>query len=150
MRSIFVHYPMEDEPKIRAWLDAHASPHSDGSWSSPTLQDARLYIQLATSLDLEPDWEPAEISAIADEVGPRTGLVHVDVSGRIRGDEEVRVICAALLGLSPRSRAQDEYTPHLWTADEISSGALAEGHPFFDYDGWYEAYKRTRCEPGAG
>ncbi len=140
MRSIFVHYPIEDAPKIRAWLEAHAAPQSDGRWMSPNLHDARLYIELTTSPGFGPDWPPAEIRAIAQQVAPVTGLVHVDVSGRIPGDDEVRAICVALLALSPRSRAQDDYTSHLWTADEISRGVLAEGHPFFDYRGWYEAH----------
>lgn len=122
MRSIFVHYPIEGEPKIRGWLDAHAAPQSDGSWSSPNLQDARLYIELTTLLGLEPDWDPAERRVIAQQVAPVTGLVHVDVSGRIPGDDEARAISLALLALSPRSRVQDDYTPHLWTADEISRG----------------------------
>ena len=65
----------------------------------------------------------------------------MNVSGRIPGDDEVLAICAALFALSPRSRVQDDYTPHLWTADEISRGVLAEGHPFYDYRGWYEAHQ---------
>ena len=74
MRSIFVHYPIEDEPNIRGWLAAHAAPQSDGWWSSPNLEDACLYIELPTSLGLEPDWDPAEIRAIAQHVALVTGL----------------------------------------------------------------------------
>ncbi len=64
-------------------------------------------------------------------------VVSVDISGRHPGDNEVRTFITNLL---PQFMGvvQDEYTRHFWSLTEIQKGMLVKGHPFFDYQGWYE------------
>jgi hypothetical protein len=40
----------------------------------------------------------------------------------------------------------DDYSDHLWSIDEIRSKSPHAGHPFFDYNGWYEEQKK-RAQP---
>jgi hypothetical protein len=131
---------------VRGLMRTPRGNPTDGVYPKGT--DTRLWIRLTRPLELEPAWERAELAAVARVVGDRTGLVHIDVSGRVPGDDEVRSVTLSLLGLVPPARAQDDHTGHLWTAEEIASGNLVEGHPFFDYDGWYEARKRSRDDAG--
>ena len=125
---------------LREWLDSHAMARGNDHWGFPAGTGDRLYIQLEIEAQLD-DWEPPHPATIVETIGGETGLVIVDVSGRIPGDDEVREVTLALLARSPRARAQDDHSNHLWTRDEILSGATSEGHPFFDYRGWYEAGK---------
>ena len=138
MRSIFIHFPSADELRVRAWLDQHARSESGDSWTYPPTGDELLWISVEAPAQLG-DWEPVESAIISDVVGTSAGLVQVDISGRIPGDDEVSEVTLSLLEVSPGARAQDDYTSHLWTVDELRSIAKVEGHPFFDYRGWYAA-----------
>lgn len=45
--------------------------------------------------------------------------------------------------------AQDEYTSHCWTLKEIVSGHSEEGHPFFDYLGWFKDREKRKLDSGS-
>ncbi len=64
--------------------------------------------------------------------------VQVGVSGRHEGGDQVRAFARGLLG-EFEGVAQDEYTDHCWSREQILAGERVQGHPFFDYQGWYES-----------
>jgi hypothetical protein len=67
-----------------------------------------------------------------------------EVSGRHAGDAEVRTFVKFLLGHF-RGVACDEYSVYCWTLADIETDARFDGHPFFDYNGWYEEYARRKA-----
>ncbi len=67
-----------------------------------------------------------------------SAYVTVDVSGRVPGDREVREITLGLLRAVPEAVATDDFTSHPWRREEVLNGARVQGHPFFDYQGWYD------------
>jgi len=87
--------------------------------------------------DLWAEAEPADLESLTVSLGMMpTVSVMADVSGRVPGDVEVREFAAFMLS-EFRGVAWDDYTCHCWTLSEIQSDAKADGHTFFDYDGWY-------------
>ncbi len=74
-----------------------------------------------------------------------TYVVSVDISGRHPGDKEVRTCITNLLSQF-MGVVQDEYTRHFWPLTEIQKDMLVEGHPFFDYQGWYDENKTHHHE----
>src|SRR5262249_25621491 len=97
-----------------------------------TNDDACMYINCS---DTDVD-EGMAYTAAFDAVPSVT--ITADVSGRHPGDAEVRALLRTVLGVFD-GVAQDDYTEHFWTLEEVLSGVNVEGHPFFDYRGWYEA-----------
>jgi hypothetical protein len=77
--------------------------------------------------------EPEDLVGLATALGggPSTSVM-ANVSGRHYGDEQIRSFVTTLLG-KYAGVAQDEYTKHCWTADEVQSGFQVQGHRFFDY-----------------
>ena len=68
--------------------------------------------------------------------------VIVQISGGVPADAEVRQFAECLLGTF-RGIAHDEYSDHCWTLAEIRSCATIQGHPFFDYEGWFRDTKTS-------
>jgi hypothetical protein len=71
--------------------------------------------------------------------GEGATAVIVHVSGRHPGDAEVRTIVVGLLTAFP-GFADDDYTDHLWTLDDLKNERHVQNHPFFDYLGWHEEW----------
>ncbi len=71
---------------------------------------------------------------------PDVSLV-ADVSGRHSGEAEVLYFVRACLSKFT-AVAQDEYTNHAWTLQEIQTGYRHLGHAYFDYLGWPEETKK--------
>ena len=97
--------------------------------------DACLYIDFYN--EARQKFEADEWSALVEALGgePMVSL-GVDVSGRHAGDQQVKEFLSAVLSKF-HGIAQDDYTEHCWTLEEILSGHKEEGHTFFDYDGWH-------------
>ena len=61
--------------------------------------------------------------------------VAADVSGRHGGDEEVHLFVCALFGAFS-GVAQDDYSEHFWSLEEIQQNTTVQGLRFFDYTGY--------------
>jgi hypothetical protein len=81
------------------------------------------------------------VAELAFNVSRAPVTVSAHVSGRHPGDDEVHQFVRSLLTRF-RGAAQDEYTGHMWSLEEIVSGHRVEGHRFFDYRGWYAERQR--------
>jgi len=64
----------------------------------------------------------------------------VDVSGRVNGKSEIISFVQYFLSRYPGT-VTDDYTDHEWSLGEITNDVKIQGHPFFDYQGWYEELK---------
>jgi hypothetical protein len=103
--------------------------------------DPVLYIDFYRDMDAE--FEADDIRGLVDCLQARPSIsVVADVSGRHCGDEEVRQFTGALLGAFD-GIAQDGYTNHCWTREQVMSGHKVQGHAFFDYNGWHQESRRT-------
>ena len=103
--------------------------------------DPRLYIHFYN--DLYTEYEPSEIEAINSyfEHPPSVAIVAY-VSGR-HIDNHPEYNFVNLFMSRYKSIADDCLSNHLWTLDEINSGYLVDGHPFFDVLGHYLDFKAS-------
>ncbi|MFJ1540062.1 hypothetical protein ACIODS_16100 [Micromonospora chalcea] len=74
--------------------------------------------------------------------GRPSWAVHVDVSGRVDGTAEVRRLTSVLLGQG--GVAMDDYSDHVWTAEQIAADVTVDGLRFFDFRGHYERNRLAR------
>ena len=114
----------------------------DHIWNYPA-EDARLFISLGPFAGASDD--PEELAEFRAATNNELFLssVHVDVSGRVAGDDHVREIARVLLGAF-EGYAFDDFTwPHAWSLDAIATNAVHDGLHFFDYVGSFE---RTRAK----
>lgn len=138
MRSIFVFLRDTTEDEVAAYFDL-AYPAQQRPWVVTVANDPCLYINFLNEgfRELEPeDW----LRLKQEFRGEPAVWVMADVSGRHPGDEQVFDFVTDLLGRFSGS-AQDEYTEHLWSLDELRAGSRVMGHPFFDYKGWYAEFE---------
>ncbi|WP_438037351.1 hypothetical protein [Sorangium sp. So ce204] len=139
MRSVVVFLRDTMESAVTAYLDA-AYPEQRDPWVVFVAGDACLYINLYRHGPLE--HEPEDWADIVQRFGGEpAACVIADVSGRHPGDEQVAGFVAGLLSRFSGA-AMDDYTPHLWSLDELRSGHRVRGHPFFDYNGWFTEKRR--------
>lgn len=131
MRSVFVHLRALTEAELIPALD-DAYPHQQGpQWICEIDGDACLYIGFYR--DHAAEFEPHHLDALLGAFGGRMPVsLFADVSGRWPGDEQVRDFIHTFLTLFA-GFAQDDYSEHLWSLEEILSGAEVDGHRFFDY-----------------
>ncbi|MGK4004921.1 hypothetical protein WMF31_19980 [Sorangium sp. So ce1036] len=86
--------------------------------------------------------EPEDWADIVQRFGGEPAVVvSADVSGRHRGDEQVAGFVAGLLSRFSGA-AMDDDTAHLGSLDELRGGHRVQGHPFFDYNGWFAEKSR--------
>jgi hypothetical protein len=139
MRSVLVHLPALTEAEIIPALDA-AYPHQPGPhWICEIDGNACLYIGFYR--DHAAEFEPEHLEALLRAFGGRVPVSLVaDVSGRWPGDEQVRDFVRTFLTRFG-GFAQDDYSEHLWSLEEVLNGTRVEGHPFFDY-------RAARLTPG--
>jgi hypothetical protein len=136
MRSVFFHLIGVTRQEVAARLSALATPNGSESWYLPRGASAPV-LYLCFYDDLLAEAEPGDLESLNASLGVMPAVtVMVDVSGRVPGDVEVREFAAWML-TQFRGVAWDDYTRHCWTLSEIQSGTKADGHTFFDYDGWY-------------
>ncbi|RBQ05616.1 hypothetical protein DQE82_25165 [Micromonospora sp. LHW51205] len=138
MRAVFV-FPAMAQAAVVALLD-RLSPDQRHPW----LVDGCLYPDLTDEDEhLYADWEPAAVRALSRARGDRPRwAVQVDVSGRVDGTVEVRRLTLTLLGRG--GVAMDDYSDHVWTAEQIAADATVDGLRFFDFRGHYERNRLAR------
>ena len=135
MRSVFLHLQDVNKESLDNFLEQVCRRGRGVRWVVAVEDDPYLYIDFYPEARRE--CEAAEWIALAEALGgePAVSLI-VDVSGWHPGDQQVKEFVSAVLSKF-HGVAKDEYTKHCWTVQEIPSGHHEEGHPFFDYDGWY-------------
>lgn len=121
--------------QLREWLDKRLARKVDDWIVYSAHLDPVLYVHVCVNDEaLRVDLETCEIA-----FEPASAL-YIDISGRHAGDDEVRVLLEATL-LAFDGVVNDGFTPHCWTLDEIRKRDQQEGHPFFDYQGWFNENK---------
>jgi len=140
VRSIIVHLRNATEPEVAKFL-AETYPTQKGPpWICEINGDACLHIDVYRDGLLEYGIEG--LQELKQSLGyTPTVSIGADVSGRHPGDDQVRSFVSTILKKF-EGRARDDYSDHCWTIEEILSGHLAYGHPFFDYRGWYDSRER--------
>lgn len=135
MRSVFVFLRDTTETAVKSYLDSEY-PEQREPWVEFISGDPCLYINLYYVNPLE--FEPSDWSEFIRQFGgePTVGLM-ADVSGRHPGDHQVNEFVSGLLSHFSGA-AMDDYTFHLWSIDELRAGQKFNGHPFFDYNGWFD------------
>ena len=135
MESVFVHLRDASESEVADYL-ARTYPFCPGpNWIMDVAGDPALYIDFYR--DLESELEDEEKMSLAQCLSHMpTVSVVADISGRhLTGDSHVRDFVCGLLTVF-EGVAQDDYTYHWWTREQIITGYKVQGHPFFDYWGW--------------
>ena len=135
MRSVFIHYSDSEQLLVRAWLDERATPgFQQYQWIWPDSERAILWCE---DFPDRSDWEPDDVARLDIVVPAPSSSLFIRLSGTVPGRQELLRLAIGLLEAVPSSVAEDDYTDHLWTLDELRRGASVEGHPFFDYLGWH-------------
>ena len=130
MRSIYVHYRDEDESDVKLWLQENATQISKCRWQIPQKGDPKVWLEISADYS---DWEQAGLNEIRKSLPGRSKYVCADISGRIPGNVEARMIALGLLEAVPVGIATDDYTSHGWAVAEIRNNELISGRSFFDY-----------------
>ena len=140
MRSVFVYVKDATKESVVSCLPTLKNIHTSRiglPWIYNIEGETYLYVDVndepASEYEAE-EWQ--EIVAQFGEV-PKVEIT-VDVSGRHPGDKQVQDFVESVLNVFTGA-ALDEYTLHLWTIEEIKAKIFVNGHPFFDYNGWYTA-----------
>jgi hypothetical protein len=146
MRTVLVFLRHTVETSVIAYLDATYSEQRE-PWVAFVRGDPCLYIHLYRDGPLE--HEPDEWSDLVRQFGgePAVGVIAY-VSGRHPGDEQAAAFVVGLLARFSGA-AMDEYTTHLWSLAELREGRRVQGHPYFDYNGWF-AEREHDADPGRG
>jgi hypothetical protein len=94
-----------------------------------------VYLYIDFYRDGNQEFAPAQWAGLASVLGcePAVSIV-ADVTGRHPGDDQVRSFAALILGRF-KGFAQDDFSDHFWTAQEVLSGHRECGLAFFDYRG---------------
>ena len=137
MRSVFFHLIGVTRQVVAERLSVIATSNGPKGWHLPRGSSLPI-LYLGFYDDLLAEAEPDNLEALTASLGMMPAVtVMADVSGRDPGDVEVREFAEFML-TEFHGVAWDDYTCHCWTLSEIQSGAKADGHTFFDYDGWYQ------------
>jgi hypothetical protein len=147
MRSVWFSLIGPSVSDVERWLHRHGIAPIEtqhGRHVYPPGENAVLYITCENY-----DWvQKYDLQEEYDELlhsiggGTPTVQVSVDVSGRVAGDDEVRLLVRILLG-EFRGFAFDDFLSysHAWTLAEIEGGVLTDGLKFFDYRGHFDRSK---------
>ena len=132
MRTVLVYLRQVTEQEVIAYLDRVCAKGAC-SWLYPDSERAVMYVDFYR--DLNSEGEVEDYFALLDCLGEEPNVcAGVDISGRFPGDAEVRAFVCQLLNAFS-GIAQDEYTNHCWTCEQIQQNILVQGHGFFDYKG---------------
>jgi hypothetical protein len=135
MRSVFAVLRNTTEAEVTAWLDANYSRFSACEWASVGGNGPEVCIRFDPEFtsDLEPE---ERVDLIHRFGGEPAVVVMADISGKIPGHSQafgfIERILSRFIGA-----AMDDWTDHLWTLQELRTGHLVSGHPFFDSNGWW-------------
>jgi hypothetical protein len=141
MREVIVFLKTAAKADVHQFL-SELYPSEGSTWVMEGENTGCLYIQFSEKNDfIEPEWnEFIESLSYVPSI-----VVDVRVSGRFAGVQEVKAFLSTILGKFD-GHTMDDYTRHAWTLEDALSGRLVEGHPYFDYLGWYDEYNRDRGE----
>ena len=140
MRSVFLHLRQASESEVAEVLRGLYPRQAGPPWIAEVEGDACLYVNFDAGGASEQG--PDEWARLVGVLGGEPSVsLQCDVSGRYPGDEQVSHFVTEMLSRFGGA-AQDDFTPHLWSLNEIRSGHREEGHTFFDYTGWWSA-RRT-------
>ena len=131
MRTILVHLRDAHEKDVADYLN-HTYPVQPGPpWILDAAGDAVLFINFYR--DLGTEYSDEDMTALVKFLGREPKIsVSVDISGRHKGNQEIRAFVCGLLS-EFQGVAQDEYTNHFWTMEEIANGFRVKGNSFFSY-----------------
>jgi hypothetical protein len=137
MRSVSMLLFDADTKAVEQHLDLNYTKAADSWLFYFDKDDPALYIfVLPRERHIEECYE--DRTELRDLLQGREYLaVIADVSGRHPGDEQVLAFVESCLSAF-HGFAVDDYTDHPWRLEEIRSRSMWDGHPFFDYKGWYE------------
>jgi hypothetical protein len=134
MRVIIAFLRNTTEAAVSAYLDA-TYPEQREPWVALVHEDACLYIDFYRERPVE--FEPEDWADVVRRFGGAPAVeVIAMVSGRHAADAEVTQFITGLLSQFDGA-GMDEYSTHLWSLDELRGAHRVQGHPFFDYNGWF-------------
>ena len=132
MRSVIVHLIETSIDRVGDTLSEFAVHNTPDQWLYPEASNPSLYIEMFPQLT-GLNYSEEEIAGLEKVLGRKPEVsVVADVSGRVPGDAEVSALIELLL-THFRGVANDEFSPHYWTLEEIRSNASFHNHRFFDY-----------------
>ncbi len=135
MRSIFIHFSNAGEQEILSALDGVAERMGPNHWQSSTASETEIWCCVTAEFD---DWEPEAMVALRGAMPAPSKFIQADVTGTIPAQDVVSEFCEAILLAVPGAVVTDDHTSHPWTVHEMRAGAVVQGHPFFDTQGWYD------------
>ncbi len=140
MDSVVVHLRDVTEKQVTEFLECAYSFQHGPPWIDAVSGDAALFINLYPNARAE--FEPEQWAKVVAALGfEPTVSVIADVSGRHKLERRERVFVRKML-TAFRGVAQDGFTDYCWTLEDFLSGKRIEGHPFFDFSGWYMQTRR--------
>jgi len=145
MRSVIVYLKDASESEVADFLSAAYTFQDDPKWPQWVLEKQdKVFLYIYFYRDMESEFEVEDRLALVEHFGGNepTVCVIADVSGSRAGTDEVKEFACTLLQTFT-GVATDDYTQHLWTYQEIEENARFAGHPFFDFQGWYDEKKNT-------
>ena len=125
VRSVFL-FPAADRARVQALLaDLAGDQTAEDEWQV----DGSCWMYL-----VDPpywgDWEDDQLDILDSTFGRRPKLmIHVDISGRIPGHQQVKVICRTLL--VDGGVASDDYSDDCWSLSDILT-STKDRRRFFD------------------
>ena len=138
MRSVFIYFREAGVDEVSTWLTSNCKYQGENApWLVLKAEDPVLYINIEDGVEClnkaDEHGYADEYKAVVASFGHKPSVVlSVDVSGRHDGTQEVEWLVKNLLALH-RGYAQDDYSDHLWTHEELIAGAKFLGHRFFDF-----------------
>jgi hypothetical protein len=129
MRSVIVYLRDVAEDEVALLLQRLYPFQFGPPWILGKAGDPVLYIDYYRDIDREMGVD-AYVSLIASLGCDPTVSVVADVSGRHPGYTEAREFACALFS-EYRGVAQDDYSDHYWTYEEIQANKIVDGHQFF-------------------
>ena len=138
MRSVLLHLKQTNAESVALTLDEMCGGRygSGLRWVYPSSSQAVLYVNFYADYER---FEPEVWAAVRSKLGTQPDVsIIAEVTGRTGGKREVWAFTRHIL-TRYEGVAQDDYTVHLWSHEEIEQGVKVEGHAFFDTIGWWHA-----------
>ena len=149
MRSVYVYLKSAPLTDVSEWLTRNCVYQGiDSPWLVVKENDPVMYIRIEPGNEYmafmaKHDCED-EIEAVVQAFGgPPSLVIIVDISGRHDGTSEVHDLMKGLLSTYD-GYAQDDFSEHLWSYEQIADSSEYAGHPFFDFKGWYREDRKSQ------
>ena len=143
MRSIYIYIKENKSSEVASYLDSICTSRKahNETWLYEYNNDQFLYIEFYEKKYWD-EIHKKDLEKLISKLGTEPKLsLCIDVSGRHPGKEELFSFLKLFLKKYD-GVVLDDYTNFAWKLNEILDGKLIEGHPFFDYKGWYEENKK--------